>query len=199
MADPIDSCTQHSRCTIVQLYLPCGANVHAHVTHDSSGEPTPFTTQNGSFVGSAVFARLMPHSHKLHCALAYLPQTFVPSRGRDLNHSLILLYTVLWTYLTHDTPNPKRDFDPVSRFSAVHARCQRTVMQENDDGARITRCKKYPYIHGYFVASFPYFNGSRFRIRLIYRRNNESARASLCRRFTDTTRIPSGIWSRLYR
>jgi len=26
--------------------------------------------------------------------------------------------------------------------------------------------QKYPYMHGYFVASFPYFNGTGFHIRL---------------------------------
>jgi len=42
--------------TIVQAHLPGGANVHAHLG------TTPLTTQNGSSIGSAVFARLMPHS-----------------------------------------------------------------------------------------------------------------------------------------
>ena len=30
----------------------------------------------------------------------------------------------------------------------------------------VRHCRKYPYIHGYFVASFPYFNGTPFRVRL---------------------------------
>jgi len=42
-------------------------------------------------------------------------------------------------------------------------------------------CKTYPYIHGYFVASFPYFDGTSFvRIKCM------CARASLFRRFAVT-------------
>jgi len=45
----------HSRRTVVQPYLPCGANVHAHLlTH-------PTHHSNGRLISSAVFARPMPH------------------------------------------------------------------------------------------------------------------------------------------
>jgi len=73
----------------------------------------------------------------------------------------------------------------------------------------VLHCKNIPYIYGYFVASFTYFNGtgSIYVCVPVSRRNNEAlmkqsyiamwARCSLIRRFTDTNVYGTGsikIW-----
>jgi len=60
---------------------------------------------------------------------------------------------------------------------------------------RKTHCKQCPYIHGYSVASFPYFNGTRLRICLYpYKRRKIAmwAMTSLFRRFMDTNVYGTG-------
>jgi len=67
-------------------------------------------------------------------------------------------------------------------------------------------CKKYLYIHGHFVASFPYFNGTgSVYVCIVNRRNSEvrahigmSARTSLFCRFTHRNVYGTGsakIWT----
>ena len=91
---------------------------------------------------------------------------------------------------TTDSPvlTHKVIFQKTATLHAVHG----------DGNSDIVHCQKYPYIHGYFVASFPYFNGTGpvYVCVRIHGRNqiNEAwavniaiwARASLFRRFTDT-------------
>ena len=78
----------------------------------------------------------------------------------------------------------------------------RPVSQSRHDHRRESlRCKKYPHIRGYFVASFPCFNGTSSACFSI-RKSTEyevrahvamNASASLFRRFTDTNVYGTGF------
>jgi len=56
----------HFRSTVFAAWR----HMHAHLIHDSL-DPTQLTTPNDSSIGSAVFARSMPHAPTLHCTAPF--------------------------------------------------------------------------------------------------------------------------------
>jgi len=95
---------------------------------------TPFTPPNGSSIGSAVFAELVPNSLcTLHCDVLPLSSQTAPSLVRSGPH---LIHAFLYTWI-HPTHHPKRNLGRVSRFSprrtlVTSGRTDRQTNRPND-------------------------------------------------------------------
>ena len=98
----------HNRSTVFAIWRQ-----YASLSNTWFLGPTSLAFQKGNSIGSAVFAQTMPHSpYTLYCATL-----FFPNFGFEYSSNI--------RFLKPTRPTNANDI-PVSRFSTIHARYQRT-------------------------------------------------------------------------